>query len=600
MLLGRLARSVAALILACLGLSSDGPSLTPPERGPAQTPELASRRRKPVALALVDEGRILYVANSVGGSISVIDAGARRVVAEHEIGGSPSDLVAMPDGRRLLATDEAGSQLLLLERRANDLAVRQRVAVAHGPVSIRVSRDGELASVASLWSRRLTIVRTSTVQEQARNPILAVAGTIDLPFAPRHQLLIDRTGKLIVADAFGGNLAVVDLRRRTLDSVRRLPAHNIGGLALDADGGRVLVTHQFLNHLAHTTADDIHWGFLLTNSVRSLRLTDLLDPAADLTPGSRLVHLGEPGAGAGDPAGLAVLAGDRVVVALAGVGQLTLGPVRDPAAWRIAAGRRPTAVATSPDGSRAYVADSLGDSVVVIDLRSESRIATIPLGPRPEPGLVERGERLFYDARLSHEGWLSCHSCHTDGHTNNLRADTLGDGSFGAPKRTPSLLGLAPTAPYGWDGGVGTLEEQVRKSLKTTMLGQPPSDESVAALSAYLGSLSPPRPPLDTSAGADGAAIDRGRSAFRRLHCASCHRPPAYTSTREYDVGLADESGRTRFNPPPLLGVSQRDAYLHDGRARTLAEAITLHAPTGDAGLSDCDVADLVAFLRCL
>ena len=50
---------------------------------------------------------------------------------------------------------------------------------------------------------------------------------------------------------------------------------------------------------------------------------------------------------------------------------------------------------------------------------------------------ADRGERLFFDGRLSHDGWLSCQSCHTDGHTNNALADTLGDGSFGAAKRLP-------------------------------------------------------------------------------------------------------------------------------------------------------------------
>ena len=53
--------------------------------------------------------------------------------------------------------------------------------------------------------------------------------------------------------------------------------------------------------------------------------------------------------------------------------------------------------------------------------------------PAPEPDAVARGERLFHDARLSHDGWMSCHSCHVDGHTNGLVADTLGDGSYGAP-----------------------------------------------------------------------------------------------------------------------------------------------------------------------
>ena len=57
-------------------------------------------------------------------------------------------------------------------------------------------------------------------------------------------------------------------------------------------------------------------------------------------------------------------------------------------------------------------------------------------------------------AKLAHDGWFSCHSCHTDGHTNSRLNDSLGDGSFGAPKRVLSLLGVNDTAPWAWNGGI--------------------------------------------------------------------------------------------------------------------------------------------------
>ena len=89
---------------------------------------------------------------------------------------------------------------------------------------------------------------------------------------------------------------------------------------------------------------------------------------------------------------------------------------------------------------------------------------------------------------------MSCHSCHTDGHTNNLLSDTLGDGSYGAPKRVPSLLGVAATGPWTWTGSIPRLEDQIRKSIVTTMHGTKPTDEQVADLAAYLSSLAPPSP----------------------------------------------------------------------------------------------------------
>jgi len=35
-------------------------------------------------------------------------------------------------------------------------------------------------------------------------------------------------------------------------------------------------------------------------------------------------------------------------------------------------------------------------------------------------------------------------------------------------------------------------------------------------------------------------------------------------------IGLIDETGNTRFNPPSLRGVHQRGRLLHDGRAESL------------------------------
>ena len=106
---------------------------------------------------------------------------------------------------------------------------------------------------------------------------------------------------------------------------------------------------------------------------------------------------------------------------------------------------------------------------------------------------------------------MSCQSCHTDGHTNSLLSDTLGDGSYGAPKRVPSLLGVAATGPWTWTGSIPRLEDQIRKSIVTTMHGTKPTDEQVADLAAYLSSLAPPSPEV-TGNGSGRRVRRRARS----------------------------------------------------------------------------------------
>jgi cytochrome c peroxidase len=255
-------------------------------------------------------------------------------------------------------------------------------------------------------------------------------------------------------------------------------------------------------------------------------------------------------------------------------------------------------LAISPDSSTLYVANRLDGTLSVIDLPTGLFRALVTLGPRPEPTAAEHGERLFFDARLSHDGWLSCHSCHSDGHSSGGGSDTLGDGGFGAPKRIPSLLGAGRTGPWGWLGGFERLDDQVRQSIASTMQGAKPSEAAVADLVAYLQSLEVPAP-LATAT-VDGSAVERGREIFRARKCAECHEPPLYTTPGTYDVGLDDEVGHKRFNPPSLLGVGRREPLLHDGRAQTLEDVFSRHGHPRNSEFSPREIADLAAFLKAL
>ena len=249
-------------------------------------------------------------------------------------------------------------------------------------------------------------------------------------------------------------------------------------MTFSPDGQTLLLTHQVLNRLAQTTFDDVHWGQLIRNHLRVLRVESLLAGGSDsaLLDGGRLFDLGDVGYAAGDPGAIAFDRGGRVIVALEGMDEVAIAAGVDQGRSRVVVGRRPSAVAVSPDGEFAYVADSLDDTISVVATATGQRPATISLGPRPEPTAADRGERLFSSARVSHDGWMSCQSCHTDGHTNGLLSDTLGDGSYGAPKRVPSLLGVAATGPWTWTGSMDRLEDQVRKSIATTMHGTKPAE----------------------------------------------------------------------------------------------------------------------------
>lgn len=545
--------------------------------------------RRPVALVGIDDQ--LCVANRRSGTISIVDPHSRSVISETAIGKTLADIAAMPATHNLVVVDEQQDELLLVEKRDAILNVTGRLAVPRAPVNVVVTKDGRTAIVTSLWARKVTFASIAT------DAALTIHATIDLSFEPRHQILLADDSKLIVADAFQGRLAVIDVATHTLLTVRGVEGHNISGLSLAHDGNELLVAHQTLDSDEPTTHDNIFWGGVIASTIRTLPLRGLL--SAESGPISGYNHrLGRPSEGAGDPGDILTTSTGQTVVTLAGVNEVAfrLRPV-EPFLRRYTP-RQPVALAASPDERSIYLANKFDDSISILDMGELKIVATIPLGPQSELQLADRGEVLFHDAHLSLDGWFSCHSCHTDGHTTGLLSDNLGDDSYGAPKRIPTLYGARETAPWAWNGTSHSISDQVRKSITSTMQGEDVNDDSIEAIAAYLQTLEP----IFTAStqNSDSTLREKGQAIFERQGCANCHVPPLYTSSATYDVNIKDELGRTEFNPPSLRGVRYRHQLFHDNRAASLLEALTVVKHGLEQPLSDDELRELIAFLESL
>jgi len=146
-------------------------------------------------------------------------------------------------------------------------------------------------------------------------------------------------------------------------------------------------------------------------------------------------------------------------------------------------------------------------------------------------------------------------------------------------------------------------------------------ESTVQAVTHYIRALAPPEPGADTERRVEGRAL------FTQIQCARCHVPsfqtgpspiPAlagrtvtlYSDLLLHDMGdaLADNrpdgqaSGR-EWRTPPLWGLRLMRRFLngealllHDGRARTVEEAILLHG--GEALFSRNAFAQLTAAQR--
>lgn len=168
------------------------------------------------------------------------------------------------------------------------------------------------------------------------------------------------------------------------------------------------------------------------------------------------------------------------------------------------------------------------------------------------------------------------------------------------------------------------------------------SAAQLAALTFYHRLLAVPaaRPPEPSSAeafGSDSQLRERGRAVFAAAGCPACHRPALhtgpdaptpqlaertffpYTDLLLHDMGpeLADnrpefQATGQEWRTPPLWGlgwigpVNDHSTLLHDGRARSVLEAVLWHGGEGAAArdavraLSPADRAALQAFVLSL
>jgi cytochrome c peroxidase len=99
----------------------------------------------------------------------------------------------------------------------------------------------------------------------------------------------------------------------------------------------------------------------------------------------------------------------------------------------------------------------------------------------------------------------------------------------------------------------------------------------------------------------DRQRLERGLALFAAWNCGECHVGPlTYTSQGSYDVGLRDERGLAKFNPPSLRGVGHGAAFFHDNRAQTLDEGFRVYGHRVPDNATDADFDALVRFLRSL
>jgi YVTN family beta-propeller protein len=574
--------------------------------------------RSPIALALSADGSRLLVANQSAGSVSLVDPNLGKVLREIPTGEKPNSVAVSRDGKLGVVTHWFGYDLAIIDLTDDKAAVVGRVELGPEPRGVVLSSDGSTAYVS-----------IGVANEVARVDLASrkVTGRVEVGREPRGLALSPDGSKLVVGNSRGRSVSVIELPRFAVERTLPMLAENLRQIAVSPDG-RYAYVAAMNNRGFATTASNIDLGWVLGQRIERV-LLDGSEPAENLTLDPR-------GEAAGDSHGFAFGdGGNLLAVTNGGTHDLMLfRQDKKPLPWANGVGRdllpanllqdktrfrrvilsgRPTEIVFAPDGITLYVANYLANAIQVVNTAAGKLTRTIDLGGPETPSLARRGEALFHDAFRSSNHWYSCNTCHSEGHTGGLDFDTLNDGwqdrsanHLKSRKKAPTLRRVAQTGPWTWHGWQDDLDDAMVESFTKSMQGKKPTDDEVKALVAYLGTLEFPKNPYRESDGSLTPAAKRGEALFRskRTNCASCHGGPELTDGKIHEVGLNERGDVYKgHNPPSLRGIYDKDPYLHDGRARTLRDALTGdHAPEllGGEAISTGELDDLIAYLKSL
>jgi cytochrome c peroxidase len=274
----------------------------------------------------------------------------------------------------------------------------------------------------------------------------------------------------------------------------------------------------------------------------------------------------------------------------------------------------------------------------------------------PNDQLVAEGRTVFRDPSLFMDG-ESCQTCHAEGAASpdlgTMTHDTQATGAglagmtdFDGPRDVPALWGLAKTAPYFWDGSIGTLNAAILRPVKGHMKRFVSGDcqnsnmdecnaaaaTLVAQLVAYVKTLDPPATAFDE--GKLSASALRGEKIFQgKGGCIECHGGPLFTDYLTHNTGVpqvtfkspyraadapavtsndkgappppadpgctgtpppagcdaAPTAGSAFINTPQLRDLKNTAPYMHNGAFQTLEQVVRFYngKPLSETGMPD-------------
>jgi YVTN family beta-propeller protein len=300
-----------------------------------------------LAAALPAGAATLYVTNTRGDSISVIDTNTFEVVATIPLGrGKPNRIAFHPDGRTAWVVYDKSHDLGVVDAEAGKLV--RRVKIGGNPYNLNFTPDGRHLLVLD-WASDTSTDEVIFYNLETRK----IDGRVEVSTWPAHSAF-SRDGRLLyVSGETAGDLTVIDVARREIVGRHVHGGGDAMGLAVTADGRFVYAaTGENKSVLKIDTATQ--------KPVGAIALPGVVHEAT-LTPDGRFLYT-------------TLRKANRIVV---------VDTVTDRIVATIPQKGYPDLVTMEPTGRYALVTNRLADLVSVIDLKTHAQVRTIAVGKAP-------------------------------------------------------------------------------------------------------------------------------------------------------------------------------------------------------------------------
>src|SRR5712692_622142 len=295
----------------------------------------------------------LYVTNSEGDDITVVDLTALKVIGDIKVGKNPHGAAVQADGRRLFTTIESEGTLKIIDTATDQIV--DTIKLGGRPNQCVVTPNGKFVGVPIRGSDTVSIV-----------DIAAKRIVKTLPVAGPHNCYNARNeGHIFVTSMDGQRVNLIDLR--TMSYAAEIP---VGGVP------RPIAVSQDEKTM-YVALSDLH-GFIvvdvpLKKVVATVQLPAPPAGAQPLVPHT-LTH-GLELSPDGKELWVTSLVSDGVYVY--DVATKTLSK-------KIPTGKAPNWLAFSPDGAYCCVSNAGSDDCSIIDTKTRKEIARLKVGKLPK------------------------------------------------------------------------------------------------------------------------------------------------------------------------------------------------------------------------